>query len=227
MKSKITLFAVIAIAPTTGYGSPANTVVATLMSAYTINIGHIVVMLVFFLLLTGIVYYTRRMYLTKNLALYRNIREQDRLTKELDQIKYAYDSNRGAQNLETLSISNEEVRYRQLIENLHDYLLRDKNFTNPDLTTIKLAKALNTNRTCLFHAIKICSEITLMDYIQTMRLDEAKFLMDTTDLLIDEISEKCGYTISDTFHRQFCERYHLSPAEYRKSKLMEKNLRTT
>jgi AraC-like DNA-binding protein len=55
-----------------------------------------------------------------------------------------------------------------------------------------------------------------MEFITYLRLDEAKRLLDNSDLTIENIAYECGFNTYSTFYRQFCERYRISPTAYRK-----------
>ncbi|MCL2511178.1 MAG: helix-turn-helix transcriptional regulator, partial [Bacteroidales bacterium] len=54
------------------------------------------------------------------------------------------------------------------------------------------------------------------EYINDLRLDEAKRLLDNSDLTIESIALDCGFNTSRTFYNQFRERYRMTPAAYRK-----------
>jgi AraC-like DNA-binding protein len=73
-----------------------------------------------------------------------------------------------------------------------------------------------TNRAYLFDAIKTVTGKTPMVFINHLRLDEAKRLLDNTPLTIETIACECGFTTSSTFYRQFRDRYQITPAAYRK-----------
>jgi AraC family transcriptional regulator of arabinose operon len=49
-----------------------------------------------------------------------------------------------------------------------------------------------------------------------IRIDQAKFLMGTTDLTMDQIAEICGYHNEVHFYRQFKKIVGITPAKYRK-----------
>jgi transcriptional regulator GlxA family with amidase domain len=55
-----------------------------------------------------------------------------------------------------------------------------------------------------------------MEFITYLRLDEAKRLLDNSDLTIENIAYECGFNTSRTFYTQFRERYRITPAAYRR-----------
>ena len=54
------------------------------------------------------------------------------------------------------------------------------------------------------------------NYVQNLRIEEAKHLLETTDLLVDEIGAKVGYENMSFFRQLLRRRCGLSPASYRK-----------
>ena len=53
-------------------------------------------------------------------------------------------------------------------------------------------------------------------YFQKLRIDEAKRLLESTALSVDDITEKVGYVDVSSFRRLFKREVALSPTEYRK-----------
>ncbi len=54
-----------------------------------------------------------------------------------------------------------------------------------------------------------------LDYVWTMRLEKAKELLLTTDILIDDISTAIGYLNPSSFRRKFKQSVGLTPSQYR------------
>ena len=57
---------------------------------------------------------------------------------------------------------------------------------------------------------------TPLAYLQTLRLEKAKQLLESTRMSLDSITYKVGYADSSSFRRLFVERVGLLPAAYRK-----------
>lgn len=55
-----------------------------------------------------------------------------------------------------------------------------------------------------------------MQYVQTLRIEEAKQLIETTDLPLDDIACQVGYTEPSAFRRLFSRLVAISPAHYRR-----------
>jgi len=79
-----------------------------------------------------------------------------------------------------------------------------------------LVSEIATSRTPLFEAIKAVAGKTPMEFINNIRLEEAKRLLDHSDDTIEAIATECGFQIASTFYRQFRDRYRITPAEYRR-----------
>ncbi|GHT76509.1 hypothetical protein FACS189463_1740 [Bacteroidia bacterium] len=170
------------------------------------------------LVLSGWVFHSRQMR-RKNRGLYRQIKEQDRLAEEIEQMRqrYAIPVETGhAPSLQNADNEPADEQQIQLVARLCEYLRTDKHFANPNMDVAKIVSVLGTNRTYLFEAMKVVTGQTPQDYISALRFEEAKHLLDTTNELIENIAAVSGYNTSRTFYRQFRERYNISPVEYRK-----------
>lgn len=58
-----------------------------------------------------------------------------------------------------------------------------------------------------------------MEYVQVLRIEEAKHLIEATDLPLDEIAAEVGYTEPASFRRLFRRKVGLSPSAYRRQRL--------
>jgi AraC-like DNA-binding protein len=167
----------------------------------------------------GIWIYYSRTIVRKNRNLYRQIKEQDRLAEELETMTKQYDQMPDSV-VETGRAPSLQLpgnkQQRQLVSHLREFLLKDRHFAEYDIDLQKLASEMATNRASLFEAIKSVTEKTPMEFINDLRLDEAKRLLEHSDLTREIIAFDCGFNTSRTFYRQFRERYHITPAEYRK-----------
>ncbi|MDR0231079.1 MAG: helix-turn-helix transcriptional regulator [Dysgonamonadaceae bacterium] len=176
-------------------------------------------------ILLGIWMHYSRIVTKKNRGLYRQIKEQDRLKDELDIISKQYEQliqSLPATGEHELNAADEIVnlqsnkQQRQLVSCMHEYLLKDRAFVNSDIDIDQIAPKLATNRTYLFDAIKAVTGKTPMEYVNCLRLEEAKRLLDHSDLTIETIIAECGFSSLRTFYRLFSNYYRITPSEYRK-----------
>ena len=55
-----------------------------------------------------------------------------------------------------------------------------------------------------------------LDYVQTLRIEEAKQLLETTDLATDAVAAEVGYIEPAFFRRLFRRRTGVTPSRYRR-----------
>jgi transcriptional regulator GlxA family with amidase domain len=57
--------------------------------------------------------------------------------------------------------------------------------------------------------------LTPAAYVEGLRLERARVLLETTDHQLEEIAARCGFGTVETLRRTFARRLHVSPSEYR------------
>lgn len=88
------------------------------------------------------------------------------------------------------------------------------NLENNKLTSNFIAKKLGINRTKLFLNAKAYLDISLNQYILEKKLNSARFLLENTDLSIEEIAYKTGFNTYSYFLKSFKKRYKITPYKY-------------
>jgi AraC-like DNA-binding protein len=58
--------------------------------------------------------------------------------------------------------------------------------------------------------------MSFKEYVNLLRISEAKQLLANTELSVGEIAEKCGFSTLRTFDREFFSHLNMTPTEYRK-----------
>jgi AraC-like DNA-binding protein len=143
-------------------------------------------------------------------ALFLQIKEQDRLSGELEQMRID-------QLAQEQPGNDTNAASLQLVMRLREYLLQDEIFAKADIDLDTLPNVLFTNRTYLYRAVKLVTGKTLQEYINLLRMETAKCKLETDfSLTIETIAEQCGFNSRSTFYRLFIAQYKLSPAEYRR-----------
>lgn len=81
---------------------------------------------------------------------------------------------------------------------------QQKLFTNPKITIATVASQIYTNRSYLSQYINRSKQKTFNEWINGLRIDEAKRIMATNkNMTIEEVSEKTGYTDKSYFSKCF------------------------
>lgn len=90
-----------------------------------------------------------------------------------------------------------------------------KNYTNPDLSLVQVAAVVNINKKRVSALLKERYDLSFKQYINGLRLTEAKRLLSETDRRISEIATSVGYTNVTHFNRVFKQAEDVSPKTYR------------
>jgi len=99
-------------------------------------------------------------------------------------------------------------------EKLFDYI--EKNLSNPLLSLDLIAKETGLNKFVVNEILKDKKDTQYKNYIDNLRIDEAKRLLTETEHQISVIAEQCGYCYSNSFSRIFGKYCGMTPNEYRK-----------
>ncbi|WP_130859608.1 AraC family transcriptional regulator [Gracilibacillus phocaeensis] len=91
----------------------------------------------------------------------------------------------------------------------------DKNFRE-DITLDRLAKAGHSNKYYLSHAFKKDMGVSPIEYLNNVRIKDAKNLLETTDYSIAEIAEINGFSSLSFFSQTFKRETSFTPSAYRK-----------
>ncbi len=95
---------------------------------------------------------------------------------------------------------------------LHDYIAEN---IAADLSMTRLAEVVHLNAGYLSRLYIQTTGISLSDYINMSRLEEAKRLLKTTSFKIYEIAQMVGYDTALSFIRFFKKQMDMTPQEYR------------
>jgi AraC-like DNA-binding protein len=174
------------------------------------------------MLIIAITVWSRKKIAGKNRGLYRQIKEQERLADELEAMTQQYEQIRqfvppsnGSETSHSRSAPGND-KQRHLVSQFREFLLKDKYFATFEIDIHEVAYIIATNKTTLTEALKCITGKSPMEYINFIRLDEAKRMLYNSDLTIEAIATDCGFNTRQTFYRQFKEQYRITPAEYRK-----------
>jgi AraC-like DNA-binding protein len=101
-----------------------------------------------------------------------------------------------------------------LVANITEYIEAniDRKLTIPDI-----AKQVHLSQSYLSTIFKQNMDITIVDYINKLKLEKSKHLLRTSKYSITEISEMLGYNSIHYFSRQFKLHFGVSPSAYANS----------
>ena len=95
----------------------------------------------------------------------------------------------------------------------------ERNLDNPDFNITMFAHEMAMSRTNLFAKIKAITGQTPNEFIMTLRLKKAAFMLkNNPELSIAEIADRTGFASSNYFSKCFNDLYHVRPLNYRKGK---------
>lgn len=118
------------------------------------------------------------------------------------------------QGLEALkansSSSTAYSRIRNVIEYIHEH------FDEP-LTLNQLADYAMVSKNYLSAVFSENMKLSLFDYIEQVRINHARLLLQTTEDSILDVALKSGFHSSPYFNRVFKKIMHMTPGQYRKS----------
>lgn len=91
----------------------------------------------------------------------------------------------------------------------------DNNISCPELCNSQIAKNISISTVYLRKLFSNNLSITVNQYIQNKRIENAKIFLTETALSITEISEKCGYSGIYYFCSSFKRKTGYTPSQYR------------
>lgn len=103
-------------------------------------------------------------------------------------------------------------RTQSLFENLCIYL---QNHYQYDISRDSVARQFKISPTHLSRIFQSRGHMTFSSYLTHVRIDRAKYLLQSYDFKLDEIAARCGYHYAPYFCQMFKQVTKMTPAEYR------------
>ena len=100
---------------------------------------------------------------------------------------------------------------RELIVENAEAIMRESSH----LTAKKLARRCNVSESALYQAFREVRKTTPNRVYQNIRVDKTKHLLLTTDLSIEQVSERCQFSSDVYFYHVFKDVTGMTPREYR------------
>lgn len=115
--------------------------------------------------------------------------------------------------LPLLSLIEQPAEGRDMLRSLLLYI--SEHYREP-ITRKDIAEGVGYNESYISHAFSENFSTTLMDYVNSLRLNDAKSLLKDTDLPVSSICMQLGFGSLRSFNRLFAQQEGCSPTAYRK-----------
>ena len=112
--------------------------------------------------------------------------------------------------INTSVLSAKDQRFKELLDNLLAEHIEDTNFTVEAFAT-----SVGLKRTQFYTKVKQVTGMSPIELLRKAHLDYAAKLLIETDMNIDEIRERCGFSNSTTFYNYFKQQFGKTPRQYR------------
>jgi len=109
---------------------------------------------------------------------------------------------------------NKKSNNINMFENIRHYLIEEYN--NPDISLTLIADRFNLSISYLSRFFKENAGINFNDYVQKLRIENAKQLFkESENILVEDVAAKVGYNNSGSLIRAFKKYEGITPGEYR------------
>ena len=93
----------------------------------------------------------------------------------------------------------------------------ESNLSNEDLSVDDIYKGLGISKIQLYRKTKALLGFNVNDYILSVRLQKAKYLLMNEDLTISEVAYKVGFSSQAYFSTVFKSKFSITPSEFKES----------
>jgi len=94
----------------------------------------------------------------------------------------------------------------------------ETNIPNEDFSVDDICREIGVSRIQLYRKVKALIGYNVNDYISTVRLQKAKYLLADMQLTISDVAFKVGYSSQAYFSTVFKSKFNITPSEYREKK---------
>lgn len=113
--------------------------------------------------------------------------------------------------VETVRTSEQEMQ-----EKVRDVVEGERLYLNSELQLADVARAIGTNRTYISRAVNAMSGVSFNNYLNALRVDEAKkLILSDHSLRLEEVADKCGFSSASSFTKIFKKETGVTPKEWR------------
>lgn len=153
----------------------------------------------------------KRMLLDELIEILKQNKDKCDICNRITTIQQVIDIFKGE---EIKDIDNSNTYADMLIETVREYIRKE--LKNPELGLDTIASGINVSKYYMWHVFKKQTGVTMLNYIHYLRMTEAKTLLITTNLTVDEIANRIGFVDSKYFSKWFKRQERITPITYRK-----------
>ncbi|MGO4937868.1 response regulator transcription factor [Fundicoccus sp. Sow4_H7] len=118
------------------------------------------------------------------------------------------------------AIFNDFSRFFDAAKDKHDIVAEMKEYTKKNyhrnITLMDISNELNYSYSYIGKKFRAEEKVSYRTYLDSVRIEQAKWLLSTQQYLVYEIAEKVGYNNSDYFYKKFKSIVGMSPSDYQK-----------
>lgn len=124
------------------------------------------------------------------------------------------------------SIIKENKQLWELFNYIMEKMITEKWYRNPEFSLGELTKKVKSNTKYVSSAIKLFSGLNFNYFVNTFRVQEATewLLRDNFVMTMEELMQQCGFQNRGTFYRAFNAKVGMTPKEFRKRVVSEKDI---
>lgn len=115
-----------------------------------------------------------------------------------------------------ISALKQQERAKKSKYNLMDYVIA--HYTDPALSLTSISVASGLSASYVSRLFKEETGCTFVSYVHNLRIQNAKRILESTELLVKDIAAECGFVDQTNFIRCFKLSEGITPSEYRKLK---------
>lgn len=118
--------------------------------------------------------------------------------------------------IDSLSSYGEQEKQGYISRSIQILHFIDTNIYNPDLSIGMIAEEFGITESYVSKLIKKSHDIQILTYINKKRVENVKYLIENTDLNINEIASRSGFYSYRTMIRTFRQQEGITPSDYRR-----------
>lgn len=134
------------------------------------------------------------------------------LSRDSEVISYSQSAQASVEKLDGRQMKKAD---KTILTSITDIILEnlDKESLNADM----IADKLNISKVQLYRKLKATVNMTTTEYIRSVRLEQARHLLKTGNMSVQEVMYACGFVTKTYFYREFQKKYGVTPGEFRRS----------